>query len=57
MYNYRTNRVGNLRELESYFLANYNIGQECLVTYEIEHGGISMKIAPITKETDDHTLR
>lgn len=60
MYTYLTDRVGNFRELESYFpvweRAQYPISEGYLAVIEIEHDDVSNHVPQIAKGTDGRAL-
>jgi hypothetical protein len=54
-------RVGNLQELEQYFvlyeLFNKHLTNHFLKIIVIEHDGVSLDVAPIRKGTDGRALK
>jgi hypothetical protein len=59
MYNYLTDRVGNLRELQPYFplWKAFHVDEGFLVVIAIEHDAVSKDVPRIKKGTDGRALQ
>jgi hypothetical protein len=58
MYKYLTDRVGNLQELEPYFLfwRAFNVDEGFLLVIGVEHDAVSLNVPRIPKGTDGRAL-
>lgn len=58
LYQYLTDRVGNYRELEPYFLMwkSLDLSKKVLAIIEVEHDGTSKSVPRISKGTDGRAL-